>query len=185
MPASVAIPAMSGVQAVVRPAQASVPATSLPMHTGMPTGMPGPPGGVDPIAEAPLAAWYVRPPAGGQYGPARGDVMRKWIGEGRVSSDSLVWREGWSDWRNAGVLFPSLGAPALNAGGSHDSISAGSLLGGPLGGAAISSLPAVPRSAAIKSRPSGSGMAVGIVIFLVLLCIGLVVALVLVLGGAK
>ena len=62
----------------------------------------------DPIAEAPAAIWYVRPPTGGQYGPARGDVMRKWISEGRVSSDSLVWREGWTDWQNAGKLFPTL-----------------------------------------------------------------------------
>jgi hypothetical protein len=62
----------------------------------------------DPIAEAPAAIWYVRPPTGGQYGPARGDIMRKWITEGRVSSDSLVWREGWTDWQNAGKLFPTL-----------------------------------------------------------------------------
>src|SRR5207249_3997580 len=40
----------------------------------------------DPIAEAPAAIWYVRPPTGGQYGPARGDIMRKWLSEGRVSS---------------------------------------------------------------------------------------------------
>lgn len=68
----------------------------------------------DPIAEAPAAIWYVRPPTGGQYGPARGDIMRKWISEGRVSSDSLVWREGWTDWQNAGKLFPT-----LNESGSH------------------------------------------------------------------
>ena len=68
----------------------------------------------DPIAEAPAAIWYVRPPSGGQYGPARGDVMRKWISEGRVSSDSLVWREGWTDWQHAGKLFPT-----LNESGTH------------------------------------------------------------------
>src|SRR5438874_622573 len=62
----------------------------------------------DPIAAAPAAIWYVRPPTGGQYGPARGEIMRKWIAEGRVSSDSLVWREGWTDWQNAGKLFPTL-----------------------------------------------------------------------------
>jgi hypothetical protein len=50
----------------------------------------------DPIAEAPAAIWYVRPPTGGQYGPARGEVMRKWLAEGRVSSD--------------GKLFPTIGA---------------------------------------------------------------------------
>jgi hypothetical protein len=62
----------------------------------------------DPIAEAPAAIWYVRPPTGGQYGPARGDIMRRWLSEGRVSSDSLVWREGWTDWQHAGKLFPAL-----------------------------------------------------------------------------
>jgi hypothetical protein len=64
----------------------------------------------DPIDAAPAAIWYVRPPTGGQYGPARGEIMRKWIAEGRVSSDSLVWREGWTDWQNAGKLFPTLQA---------------------------------------------------------------------------
>jgi hypothetical protein len=34
--------------------------------------------------------------------------MRKWLSEGRVSSDSLVWREGWTDWQLAGATFPQL-----------------------------------------------------------------------------
>jgi hypothetical protein len=62
----------------------------------------------DPVREAPNAAWYVRPPSGGQYGPARGEVLIRWISEGRVSADSLLWREGWPEWRPAGPLFPSL-----------------------------------------------------------------------------
>jgi hypothetical protein len=70
---------------------------------------------VDPIAEAPDAIWYVRPPTGGQFGPAAGDVMRGWLAEGRVSANSLVWREGWKDWTEAGVVFAQLhaGAAAL------------------------------------------------------------------------
>ncbi|MEX0818235.1 MAG: DUF4339 domain-containing protein [Pirellulaceae bacterium] len=63
---------------------------------------------LDPIAESPDSVWYVRPAAGGQYGPARGDVMRRWLSEGRVSADSMVWREGWEDWKLAGPMFPSL-----------------------------------------------------------------------------
>ena len=69
----------------------------------------------DPIDEMPESIWYVRPPSGGQYGPARGDVMRKWIGEGRISADSMVWCEGWEDWRSGGEVFPylrSAGTPA-------------------------------------------------------------------------
>ena len=47
----------------------------------------------DPIAEAPDAVWYVRPPTGGQFGPADGTIMRRWLNEGRVSAEALVWRE--------------------------------------------------------------------------------------------
>jgi hypothetical protein len=62
----------------------------------------------DPIDENPEAVWYVRPPSGGQFGPAKGDVMRTWLAEGRVSPDALVWREGWADWKEAEPVFPSL-----------------------------------------------------------------------------
>lgn len=34
--------------------------------------------------------------------------MRRWIKEGRVNSSSLVWREGWSDWRKADEVFSEL-----------------------------------------------------------------------------
>jgi len=64
----------------------------------------------DPLSEAGDVVWYVRPPSGGQFGPASPDVMRGWIDQGRVSGDSLVWREGWRDWQEAAVVFPQLGA---------------------------------------------------------------------------
>ena len=77
-----------------------------------PAPVSAPPAWTDPISESPHAAWYVRPPSGGQFGPARGDTMRRWVEEGRVTSDSLVWREGWADWRLADGLFvKSSGAP--------------------------------------------------------------------------
>jgi hypothetical protein len=34
--------------------------------------------------------------------------MRKWISQGRVGPDTLVWREGWRDWQEAGNVFPQL-----------------------------------------------------------------------------
>jgi hypothetical protein len=52
--------------------------------------------------------WYVRPPSGGQFGPATGELMRTWLDEGRVSADSLVWREGWRDWQEASKVFAKL-----------------------------------------------------------------------------
>jgi len=73
-----------------------------------PPTQPPAPEPADPIAAAPEMIWYVRPPSGGQFGPASGDLMRGWLSEGRVSADSLVWREGWRDWQEAGTVFPKL-----------------------------------------------------------------------------
>lgn len=60
----------------------------------------------DPFTEMPHVVWYVRPTKGGQFGPATSEIMRKWVAEGRVREDSLVWREDWSEWRTARLLFP-------------------------------------------------------------------------------
>lgn len=59
----------------------------------------------------PLAAggvlWYVRPPGGGRYGPADGATIRQWIGEGRVTANTLLWREGWAQWRECAEMLPN------------------------------------------------------------------------------
>jgi hypothetical protein len=109
-----------------------------------------------------LATWFVRPPSGGQFGPARGEVMRKWITGGRVTADSLVWREGWTDWLNATEVFPTLGKPA------------------PVFGAA----PVTAKTTTALPRKKKSSVGLGILIFLVLVCVVLVGVLIwLVLSG--
>ena len=104
-PPAVETPAAAG--PVVTAPVASAPAVSAPVATEPKpppaARQPGPP---DPISEAPEMIWYVRPPSGGQFGPAAGDIMRGWLAEGHVSADSLVWREGWRDWQEAGKVFP-------------------------------------------------------------------------------
>jgi hypothetical protein len=69
----------------------------------------------NPLAEGGDTVWYVRPVAGGQFGPATPDIMRSWLTEGRIGADSLVWREGWRDWQTATSVFPQLSPnqPAL------------------------------------------------------------------------
>jgi hypothetical protein len=97
--------------------------------------------------------------------------MRKWIAEGRISSDSLVWREGWADWKSAGQLFPHLGA---------------------VGGGPSVSAPTIPSTPAARianryqaKKKSGSGMAVAFLVVLALVCVSLVAVLVYVLTTAK
>ena len=58
----------------------------------------------------PEASWYVRPPSGGQYGPAPTSLLEQWISEGRVAASSLIWRDGWPQWRSATEAFPELAA---------------------------------------------------------------------------
>ncbi|TWT92745.1 DUF4339 domain-containing protein [Stieleria varia] len=64
----------------------------------------------------PTANWYVRPPSGGQYGPATGDVLQQWIDEGRVATKSLLWRDGWPQWREASEVLPELAQALPSAG---------------------------------------------------------------------
>ena len=76
---------------------------ATPAASSAAAGKPG-----DPLADASSATWFVRPPSGGQFGPATADVMRIWLAEGRVTADTLVWREGWRDWQQAGNVLSQL-----------------------------------------------------------------------------
>lgn len=76
------------------------------------------------LERSPEATWYVRPPGGGQYGPADSPTLRLWIDEGRVVSSALLWRDGWAQWREAGQVLPELGDRLPEEGG-HVVASAG------------------------------------------------------------
>lgn len=64
-----------------------------------------PTNGVDSVLQDPNAQWYVRPPSGGQFGPAATAIFVQWLGENRVTADSLIWRDGWQDWRVASEVL--------------------------------------------------------------------------------
>ena len=135
----------------------------------------------DAISEAPQAVWYVRPTSGGQYGPAGGEIMRKWIGEGRVSGDSLVWREGWPDWRAASSVFPALGS-AAPAAASLAPQAASPVPAATPTAHSMGSLPAT--STRYQQRRRGNpGLAIFVVLALGLLCAVLGVVFVLVATG--
>ncbi len=62
----------------------------------------------DAISEAPEMIWYIRPPSGGQFGPAPGDLMRTWLTEGRVERQFAGVARRLRDWQEAGTVFPKL-----------------------------------------------------------------------------
>lgn len=132
----------------------------------------------DPISNAPDAVWYVRPPSGGQFGPARGEVMRKWLSEGRVSSDSYIWREGWPDWQLAGSLFSKLPAAEANAGIQRAKVTVAPELSIKVG----QSSP-VARSKPVPARARGNSLAIGFMALLAVISISLLVALAYVISG--
>ncbi|QGJ69401.1 Hypothetical protein PBC10988_10830 [Planctomycetales bacterium 10988] len=65
------------------------------------------------------ATWYLRLPAGNQYGPITEDQVRQWVRERRVTPDSMIWNQGWPNWKKASEVFPEL------AGGSTPSSAPG------------------------------------------------------------
>lgn len=52
--------------------------------------------------------WYVRPPSGGQFGPADTAVLATWIDENRITADSYLWRDGMEQWQLASELLPDV-----------------------------------------------------------------------------
>ncbi len=54
------------------------------------------------------AKWFVRPPSGGQFGPAPSRMLMNWIAESRVTADSFLWRDGLAQWQLASELVPEL-----------------------------------------------------------------------------
>lgn len=52
--------------------------------------------------------WWVLSKNGQQYGPATPEIIRQWIGEGRVVAETLIRREDHSDWHRAEDNFQEL-----------------------------------------------------------------------------
>ncbi|MGD9634015.1 MAG: DUF4339 domain-containing protein [Pirellulales bacterium] len=61
------------------------------------------------------AAWYLRSAAGEQVGPLSELQFRAWIAGGRLAADTLVWREGWAEWKPAHSIPDLLPVPLVAA----------------------------------------------------------------------
>jgi len=87
--------------------QFSTPPEAVPESSTPPPKLDGPaPEPTTILDHDDQGTWYVRPPSGGQYGPATTELLKQWIGEGRVAATSLLWRDGWPQWRDASEALP-------------------------------------------------------------------------------
>jgi ribosomal protein L37AE/L43A len=142
--------------------------------------------------ESPLdevgAQWFVRPPAGGQYGPASGETIRTWIAENRVTGSTLIWRDGWPHWRAARDSLPELAESNTQTLASNHTSFAGNLLDDPLNTQSTKSLPSNHSPSNEKSpsnetrvgqqRDNRSQRRIALIVALALLSIFLIVTLV-------
>ncbi|MDZ4778806.1 MAG: GYF domain-containing protein [Planctomycetia bacterium] len=107
--AKIQIPASDEAEAVAAAVSPSGAATNGAASPVAPAPAPVASNGMSAAAAAVESKWFVRPPSGGQYGPAAESVLRQWIAEGRITPDTLIWREGDPEWQPAAAAFSELG----------------------------------------------------------------------------
>tara|TARA_Y100001968_G_scaffold91191_3_gene82036 strand:+ start:131 stop:850 length:720 start_codon:yes stop_codon:yes gene_type:complete len=59
----------------------------------------------DCVSERPDLKWFVRPPSGGEFGPASGEVLTSWVSERRIDKHTELRRHDWIHWQPASVIF--------------------------------------------------------------------------------
>ncbi len=51
--------------------------------------------------------YFVRPPSGGEYGPANKETIELWISQRRITGETLICQVGSSQWKKAREVFAS------------------------------------------------------------------------------
>ena len=153
------------------PKKRDAQAKTLPRHQPR---RPRPTQQVTRLPKSPDAVWYVRPPSGGQYGPADGAIMQRWLDEGRVGADSLVSREGWPDWKIATDVFASLRQPTAEGDGASSHGAAKQPVADPF---SVVDKRSTAHRTLVRSSHRAVGRNVAILISLTVVCIALLIAL--------
>lgn len=89
---------------------ATAPTQAAPETRNAPTTAPA----LATVVTSPTAAsWHFRSPSGDQHGPLNELQFRASISAGRVTADTLLWREGWPEWRPARTVPELLPTPLV------------------------------------------------------------------------
>jgi hypothetical protein len=103
-------------------------------------------------------------------------MMRQWISQNRVAADSLVWREGWAQWKTAHEVFTEL-RPGNAVAPAVASMPIGGLIA-PAATATPGAGVASPTTVRYHARRRSTGRLVALIVVLGLLVIALAVVLV-------
>lgn len=68
--------------------------------------------------------YHVANPSGAQYGQMEEAEIKEKMTCGTLPEDTLIWKEGWADWRLASTLFPPTTPPTLPGVGAWGILSA-------------------------------------------------------------
>lgn len=68
--------------------------------------------------------YHVANPSGAQYGQMEEDEIKEKMKCGALPENTLIWKEGWADWRPASTLFGTATPPTLPGTGSWGILSA-------------------------------------------------------------
>lgn len=68
--------------------------------------------------------YHVANPSGAQYGQMEEAEIKEKMTCGTLPEDTLIWKEGWADWRPASTLFPPTTPPTLPGVGAWGILSA-------------------------------------------------------------
>ncbi len=111
--------------------------------------------------------------------------MRQWITDRRVGADSLVWREGWPEWKKALEAFPSLASvlPAAVAAAVAVASAPDTGIDDDWVDAIIDTRPSISHRP--HSRPPQKSWVVGVSITIIILAVLLVIALIIASAQSK
>jgi hypothetical protein len=85
-------------------------------QSNLPPSGPSPPAASGVSRQASSASWYASLANGTTAGPMSAAAVLRGLDQGQFTTDSLVWRDGWSQWQPLGSVLSQMNAPTQPVG---------------------------------------------------------------------
>jgi hypothetical protein len=105
----------------------------ISLGSELPSSGPLPPAMSRPAPQTSNASWYASLAGGATVGPMSADAILRGLEQGQFTTDSLVWRDGWSQWQPLGSVLSQMNTPSQPAAAGAASLNADDPLADALG----------------------------------------------------